>query len=154
MLAVKNQCNYLCGKKLRGPNPTRIPKPDYEPNPVLLSMFGHGDYKLIAYFVGLLEKVANPRIITDAEYEYIRGRVRAITDFSEPQQANLILLGIHANVRVRAVACAIEVFLQAQFENEDELSRSWFNICLVPALGASHREKIWSFTYKEALALT
>jgi hypothetical protein len=55
---------------------------------------------------------------------------------------------------VRAVACAIELFLQSQFENEDELSRSWFNICLLPALGASQRENILSFTYKETLALS
>ena len=28
MVAVKNHCNYLCGKKIRGPNPTKFSKPD------------------------------------------------------------------------------------------------------------------------------
>jgi len=39
MIAVKNHCNYLCGKKLRGSNPTKIPKPEQEPNPVLVRKF-------------------------------------------------------------------------------------------------------------------
>ena len=61
---------------------------------------------------------------------------------------------MYPNVRVRAVACAIDLLLQCYYENYDELSRSWFNICLVPALKASHRENIFSITYKEALAIS
>ena len=83
------------------------------------------------------------------------GRLERLLTYQKPQQANLILLQIHTNVRVRAVACAIEhFFYKASLNNEDELSRSWFNICLIPALGASQRENIASFTYKETLALS
>jgi hypothetical protein len=120
----------------------------------LVALFNCNDPKLIAHFAWMLEEVINPKIIIDVEYDYISRQIRTITDLSEPQQANLILLQIHTNVRVRAVACAIERFLQSQFNNEDELSRSWFNICLIPALGASQRENIASFTYKETLALS
>jgi hypothetical protein len=112
MVAVKNHCNYLGGKRIRGPNPAKIPKPSQEPNPVLVGMFDYNDSKLIAHFAWMLEKAVNPKIITDVEYDYINRQIRAIVDLSEPQQANLILLGIHTNVRVRAVACAIELFLQ------------------------------------------
>jgi len=45
-------------------------------------------------------------------------------------------------MRVRAVACAVENFLDINHQNQNELSRAWFNICLRPALELSHREKI------------
>ena len=84
MIAVKNHCNHLCGKKLRGPNPAKIPKPAQEPNPVLVGMFDYNDAKLIAHFAWMLEKAVNPKIITDVEYDYIRRHVRAISELSEP----------------------------------------------------------------------
>jgi hypothetical protein len=109
MVAVKNCCNYKFQKKVR-PNPTKIPKPVHDPNPVLTGMFDHNDGKIVAYFVGLIQETANSNIITEVELDYINGHVRKIFDYSDPVRANLILLKLHANVRVRAVACAVELF--------------------------------------------
>ena len=74
----------MCGKKLRGPNPTKIPKPSQEPNPVLVGMFDYNDAKLIAQFAWMFEKAVNPKIITNVEYDYIRQHVRVIADLSDP----------------------------------------------------------------------
>jgi len=94
------------------------------------------------YLSGVLEDCAIIKIIADIEYAYVQSKVRLIQDFADPVQANVILCAVHGNMRVRAVACAIENFLDINHQNQNELSRAWFNICLWPALEDSHREKI------------
>ena len=84
MIAAKNHCNYLCGKKTPRIQPHKNSKVEQEPNPVLVGMLDNNDAKLIAHFAWMLEKTVNPKIITDIEYDYIRSNVRAISELSEP----------------------------------------------------------------------
>ena len=86
------------------------------------------------YLSGVLEDCAINKIISDIEYTYIQSKVRLIKDFADPVQAYVLLSGVHVNMRVRAVACAVENLLDLNHQNQTELSRAWFNICLRPAL--------------------
>ena len=60
---------------------------------------------------GILEDCAIKKVIADIEYAYIQSKVRLIKDFADPVQAYVLLSGVHTNMRVRAVACAVENFL-------------------------------------------
>ena len=69
------------------------------------------------YLSGVLEECAIKTIIADIEYAYVQSKVRQIKDFSDPTQAYVILCGVHVNMRVRAVASAVDNFLDLNHPN-------------------------------------
>ena len=65
----------------------------------------------------MLEDCAVNKVIADIEFAYVQSKVREVKDFSDPVQAQIILSGVHDNMRVRAVACAIENFFDLNHPN-------------------------------------